>query len=95
MSEEKTDVTSLAVNWNEMLRLGGLTLALGIGWATLQVQVAQSHVEIRELKVEQKILSDKLVTMKDAQNDALVTQTEILTEMRADIRYLKERAGGL
>lgn len=84
---EETTVTGdrgFEVSLSNIIALATILVALAVGWQTLASDVAASNRRIDKNDKQLEVIATERIR-----------QTEILTELRADVRYLRERIGQL
>jgi hypothetical protein len=84
------------MQWKTDLSLGNvLTMAtiivgLAIGWQTIVGNVNTANGEVRRLDQRMDQFEGRFNTLLETLAKERVTQTQILTELSADLRYLRQ-----
>jgi uncharacterized phage infection (PIP) family protein YhgE len=80
----------LKISIGNILTIGSVIIGLTIGWQTLASGVQTNANDIQKLDTRVNDQGDRLDTLMTELQTNRVNETALLTELRTDMRYLRE-----
>jgi hypothetical protein len=84
------DWIDLKISIGNLLTIGSVIIGLTIGWQTLAAGVQANAKDIIRLDAQVDLQSVRLEKTLAELQAYRITETNILTELRTDMRYLRE-----
>jgi len=80
----------LKISLGNILTIGSVIIGLTIGWQTLSSGVQTNANDIQKLDTRVNDQGDRLDTLMTELQTNRINETALLTELRTDMRYLRE-----
>ena len=80
----------LKISLGNILTIGSVVIGLTIGWQTLASGVQTNAADIQKLDTRVNDQGDRLDTLMTELQTNRINETALLTELRTDMRYLRE-----
>lgn len=80
----------LKISLGNILTIGSVIVGLTIGWQTLAAGVQSNSNDIQKLDTRVNDQGDRLDTLMTELQTNRINETALLTELRTDMRYLRE-----
>jgi TolA-binding protein len=80
----------LKISLGNILTIGSVIIGLTIGWQTLASGVQTNAADIQKLDTRVNDQGDRLDTLMTELQTNRINETALLTELRTDMRYLRE-----
>jgi len=80
----------LKISLGNILTIGSVIIGLTIGWQTLASGVQTNATDIQKLDTRVNDQGDRLDTLMTELQTNRINETALLTELRTDMRYLRE-----
>jgi uncharacterized phage infection (PIP) family protein YhgE len=80
----------LKISLGNILTIGSVIIGLTIGWQTLASGVQTNATDIQKLDTRVSDQGDRLDTLMTELQTNRINETALLTELRTDMRYLRE-----
>jgi hypothetical protein len=80
----------LKISLGNILTIGSVIIGLTIGWQTLASGVQTNATDIQKLDIKVADQGDRLDTLMTELQTNRINETALLTELRTDMRYLRE-----
>ncbi len=80
----------LKISLGNILTIGSVVIGLTIGWQTLASGVQTNATDIQKLDTRVNDQGDRLDTLMTELQTNRINETALLTELRTDMRYLRE-----
>ena len=84
------DWIDLKISLGNILTIGSVIIGLTIGWQTLASGVQTNATDIQKLDTRVNDQGDRLDTLMTELQTNRINETALLTELRTDMRYLRE-----